>query len=132
MHYLRFCFKHKQPIVSPQCQLLTFHLDGLKAVSKLSIECVRIADLLNCCVAIQCNSCGMGPFHWLVEFHTLSQLRRTCHSQSQVFHYVHQRLAQPDAIRQPGDIQDTAHTLHLQYKPVATVGNSCKVGQICG
>lgn len=26
--------------------------DGLKTVSKLSIECVRVADLLDCCVAI--------------------------------------------------------------------------------
>ena len=44
--------KRKQAIVSPHCQVLTFYLDGLETVSKLKIECVRVADLLDCCVAI--------------------------------------------------------------------------------
>ena len=52
MHYISCDKKRKQATVSLHCQVLTFYLDGLQTVSKLSIECVRVADLLDCCVAI--------------------------------------------------------------------------------
>ncbi len=39
-------------LLATHCQVLTFYLNGLETVSKLRIKCVRVADLLDCCVAI--------------------------------------------------------------------------------